>query len=55
MKPKQVGEQHRTLRSPEYNYQHKVVAQKKKLDQKKLAEEEIVRYLREEVDDTATI
>lgn len=55
MKPSQVGEQHRTLFNPEYNYDHKVVQQKKQKVEKKRAEKEIERFLKEGDDDSAGI
>lgn len=55
MKPKQVNEQHKTLFSPEYNYNHKVVRCKKNKTEEKRARKEIEQFLKEEHNDTEGI
>lgn len=40
--------QHTTLFNPEYNYNHKVVQQKKQKEQKKRARKEVEQFLRTE-------
>lgn len=55
MKPKQVGEQHKTLFNPEYNYDHKVVQKKKQKIEKKRAEKEIEQFLKEGENDSTAV
>ena len=47
MKPKQVGEQHRLLQSPEHNFGHKVLRKKKQDEEDRLAHKEMLEWDRE--------
>lgn len=51
MKPKQVGEQHKTLFSVEHNYGHRTIVVKKRKEQMAQAKEDIKEFLREKQDD----
>jgi hypothetical protein len=55
MKPKHVGEQHKQLFSPEFNYSPKVLKKRKEEELVKLADDDIKAYLEEECNDEGGI
>lgn len=44
VKPKQVGEQHKMLFSPEYNFKPKTIRKKKKEEEDRLAKKEVEQW-----------